>query len=353
MLDKYDLLSPLPLSEEERDASVSDRLSLKDFDWIERQVEIAAIDLAASPVVRNPQINEDAVERYAALYRNEADCPWIQVDPIYLGDVDGILLVVTGRHRIEASRRVEHALIRARVALMSQDDVTALAVGSNISHGLPRTSADKREAARLSLLRWPLDSNRQHAARCGVHHDLIGDVREKIEAERGAGHLAESARYDQPVEKVGSPSETRRIVRRGGREYPIETRRIGVAQPKTKPDLEVEPDMQERRFTPADSEDVARKNREDAAKREARYIERAPKEVRRLLAVLSEDEKQALRQLLDAQPITVDTVLGQAKHMSDFNRARVVAEYWKEIDDPDEREKLRAKLFPFDHEVVV
>jgi hypothetical protein len=128
--------------------------SIKDFHWTDCEVEIKAIDLAASPVVRDPLLNEDAVERYATLYRSEADCPWIKVDPIYLGNVDGMLLPISGRHRIEASQRVEHKTIRARAAPMSQDDVIALAVGSNVSHGLPRTIGDKRQAARVSLLRW-------------------------------------------------------------------------------------------------------------------------------------------------------------------------------------------------------
>ncbi|MER8653453.1 hypothetical protein [Mesorhizobium sp. M0847] len=87
-----------------------------------------------------------------------------------------------GFHRIEAARRTGRATISADVRQGSKRDAILFAVGANASHGLRRTTADKRRSV-LAMLRdpeWSRQSDREIGKRCAVDHKTVGSIRREI-----------------------------------------------------------------------------------------------------------------------------------------------------------------------------
>jgi hypothetical protein len=128
--------------------------------------------------------------------------------------------------------------------------------------------------------------------------------------------------------------------------------------PKHEHEPEVEPEAPPPpEFAPSDlyalSQRGADETRAAYNKSIDREVERAPRKIRRLYAALPEHDKQAFREWVGARPVSAEAVLAQAKEMVDSQRAAVVVKYFNAILSQEEREKVRAALFPFDHEVTV
>ncbi|WP_158665329.1 hypothetical protein [Sinorhizobium fredii] len=90
-----------------------------------------------------------------------------------------------GFHRIEASRKLGRETIKADVREGAKREAMLLAVGANASHGLRRTSADKRRSV-LALLRdpeWSKWSDREIGKRCAVDHKTVAKVRSELTGE--------------------------------------------------------------------------------------------------------------------------------------------------------------------------
>ena len=87
-----------------------------------------------------------------------------------------------GFHRVEAARKLEHETIDAEVRDGDARQAILHGIGSNASHGLRRTQADKRRAIEL-LLRdeeWSKWSNRKIAKAAGVDHKTVKKVRREL-----------------------------------------------------------------------------------------------------------------------------------------------------------------------------
>jgi hypothetical protein len=146
----------------------------------------------------------------------------------------GERLLVDGWHRIEAAEREGFTKLYAHVWIGSREDAIEFAAQCNARHGLPRNEDDLRKVVTMlrALPKWRQASNVEIAKHVNVSEATVRRLSSSRDEDAG-----------QPIEKARPPSETRRIVRRGGREYPMETRRIGVVEPNTKPDLRKEPEM--------------------------------------------------------------------------------------------------------------
>ena len=87
-----------------------------------------------------------------------------------------------GFHRVEAARKLERETIDADVRDGGARQAILHGIGSNASHGLRRTQADKRRAIER-LLRdeeWSKWSNRKIAKAAGVDHKTVEKVRREL-----------------------------------------------------------------------------------------------------------------------------------------------------------------------------
>jgi hypothetical protein len=88
-----------------------------------------------------------------------------------------------GFHRVEAAESISMTQIAATVKQGTLRDAVLYSVGVNATHGLRRTSADKRRAV-MTLLEdgeWSKWSDREIARRCGVHHQMVGKIRGSLD----------------------------------------------------------------------------------------------------------------------------------------------------------------------------
>jgi hypothetical protein len=88
-----------------------------------------------------------------------------------------------GFHRLEAAESISMTQIAATVKQGTLRDAVLYSVGVNATHGLRRTSADKRRAV-MTLLEdgeWSKWSDREIARRCGVHHQMVGKMRGSLD----------------------------------------------------------------------------------------------------------------------------------------------------------------------------
>ena len=87
-----------------------------------------------------------------------------------------------GFHRVAAARKLKHETIDAEVREGGDRDAILHGIGSNASHGLRRTQADKRRAVER-LLRdeeWSKWSDRKIAKVAKVDHKTVGKIRREL-----------------------------------------------------------------------------------------------------------------------------------------------------------------------------
>jgi hypothetical protein len=183
--------------------------------------------IAVAQLVRDeaiqPRLDTDSatVLKYRELMREGASFPPIEV----VRTPDGELLLVDGWHRIEAAEREGFTKLYAHVWSGDRNDAIEFAARCNARHGKPRSEDDLKKVVEMlrGLPNWRRASNVEIAKHVGVSEATVRRVQSILVSDEDV---------DQPIEKVGAPSETRRMVRRGDQEYPMETRRISAVQRK-------------------------------------------------------------------------------------------------------------------------
>lgn len=90
-----------------------------------------------------------------------------------------------GYHRVEANRKIGNETVVAEIREGSARDAVLYGVGSNASHGLRRTQADKRRAVERLLgdPEWAQWSDRKIAELAKVDHKTVGTIRQKLAGE--------------------------------------------------------------------------------------------------------------------------------------------------------------------------
>ena len=116
------------------------------------------------------KLDDATIDDYARLMQEGAELP-----PIVVFQEGAKYYLSDGRHRLEAARRIGRQMIVAEVRKGSQRDALLHAVGANATHGLRRTSADKRKAVKLLLddPEWRQWAVNQIAKACNVSWDLV------------------------------------------------------------------------------------------------------------------------------------------------------------------------------------
>jgi hypothetical protein len=157
-------------------------------------------------------LNDMVIAEYAEAYEQGIELPPIDVyyDEIFYFLADGF-------HRLRAVQQIGCDSISANVHPGNRRDAILHAVGSNETHGLRRTNADRRQAVMLMLNdpEWSQWSNHAIARQCMVSEISVRRARRELEPQGG-----ERAK-----------DETRKAERRG-KVYTIQTRGIGAAKRK-------------------------------------------------------------------------------------------------------------------------
>jgi len=167
------------------------------------KVELKKINLRENTQSR-VEINQNTVDEYAADLKEGAKFP-----PIVLYRNEKSYYVGDGWHRILAYEKAGEKSINAEIKQGSKRDAVLYSVGSNAAHGLRRTNEDKRKSVTLLLedTEWAQWSNREIAKKAAVSYQFVNNMR-----------------------KVSSDNRCQienKKVKRGGKEYTINTENIG------------------------------------------------------------------------------------------------------------------------------
>lgn len=133
------------------------------------------------------EMSPDIINEYAEAMLNGAVFPPII---IYFDGTD--YWPGDGYHRIEAARKIERYNISAEVREGSARDAILCGIGSNATHGLRRTQADKRRAVENLLTdpEWARWSDRKIAEAAKVDHKTVGKIRHEMSGEIPVGRMS-------------------------------------------------------------------------------------------------------------------------------------------------------------------
>ncbi len=138
---------------------------------------IALSDIQDGGAQMRVEMKPDVVREYADEMAAGAIFPAVVVyydgTEYWLGD---------GFHRVEAARKLERETIEAEVLDGGERDAILHGIGSNASHGLRRTQADKRRAVERLLHdeEWGKWSDRKIAKAAKVDHKTVGKIRREL-----------------------------------------------------------------------------------------------------------------------------------------------------------------------------
>ena len=147
------------------------------------------------------QTTDDAIESYAEEMNQGSVFPAIVV---YFDGTTHWL--ADGFHRYLAAKRIGRPSILADVFPGGRTDALRHALGANVTNGVYRNNADKRNAVEIALEEWPDRANPVIAEVCRVSVELVRRCRSE---------LAKAGRIDVPGKVTG----------RNGKEYPSQIER--------------------------------------------------------------------------------------------------------------------------------
>ncbi len=166
-----------------------------------QDISISSIRSASESQMRVAGIDPGTVAEYADSMNSGAVFPAITLffdgGDYWLGD---------GFHRFEASRRIGKETILAEIKEGGQRDAILFAVGSNDTHGLRRSQADKRRSIETMLRdpEWSKGSDREIGKACAVDHKTVGKLRREMTGEIPTGGKPVPDRHGKDRENLAS-----------------------------------------------------------------------------------------------------------------------------------------------------
>jgi hypothetical protein len=173
--------------------------------------EVPIDELVIDPELQcRKRINKRVVEDYFQGMKRGDKFP-----PLRAVRVGKQLLLVEGRHRLEAARRRGLKKVKVLVISGTREDAIWLAAAANKDHGLRRTNADKERAVKTALAhpRAKGLSDREIAKHVGVSHQMVSDYRKEGRGEQGLSKSDSKAartvnkKATQPVPGQRRPTE--------------------------------------------------------------------------------------------------------------------------------------------------
>ena len=164
-------------------------------------------------VQQRMQMNLDTVAEYLEVIE-EAEDGW-PFPPLDVFRIGREYQLADGFHRITAAQDYGLEKVPVKVHIGKRDDAILFAVRANITHGLRRTNTDKARAVNtlLSYPEWQGRSDREIAREAGVHHQMVGKLRQFLEYdEQKATEKAQAAKEPKPTPLDESSSQKRKPV---------------------------------------------------------------------------------------------------------------------------------------------
>src|SRR5208337_526124 len=167
--------------------------------WTEEpeEIEIGPVLVVDEELFPRERIDQKTVDEYIEVMRDDPKrFPPIRI----IKSQAGRLMLIDGRHRVQAAHTIGLTKFRACVRSGEWSDAVEAAAAQNI-YGKARTDADKRRAITmvLGLAEWADASDRLIARHCAVSHHLVAKVRAEARAALGGGHVPSP---DQPIENT-------------------------------------------------------------------------------------------------------------------------------------------------------
>lgn len=140
-----------------------------------------------SKILRDPTLNsrkngvdKTVADQYAEQIANGAKFP-----PVVIYSDGKVWRLVDGFHRCTAHELAGKTELECVVHKGDERAARLYSVGCNTTHGLPRTTADKRHAVTLLLsdAEWRTKSDRWIADTCGVGHPFVAKLRGQVESD--------------------------------------------------------------------------------------------------------------------------------------------------------------------------
>jgi hypothetical protein len=171
--------------------------------------EVPIDELVIDPKLqcRETMINEDTVEEYLQAMKRGDEFP-----PLLAVRAGKQLLLVEGRHRLEAARRLGLKKVKVLVISGTREDAIWLAAAANKDHGLRRTNADKERAVKTALAQPRAKglSDREIAKHVSVSHQMVSDYRKEGRGEQGLSKSdSEAARTVNQKSTQPAPGQQR------------------------------------------------------------------------------------------------------------------------------------------------
>ncbi len=164
--------------------------------------EIALSDIRDGGAQMRVEMKPDVVREYA-----DDMAAGAVFQPVVVYHDGSIYWLADGYHRVDAARKLDRKTIEAEVHEGGERDAILHGIGSNDSHGIRRTQADKRRAVER-LLRdeeWSKWSNREIAKAAKVDHKTVGKIRRELLG----GEFPTSARPNGEIPRTnGKPNTT-------------------------------------------------------------------------------------------------------------------------------------------------
>lgn len=172
-------------------------------------IKISDIDVEGSIQVRT-KIDPDTVRDYAEhiLAKKPPLPPIIVFGP----DSRGKFFLSEGWHRLKANEVAGNNTIVATIKTGGWRDALEHALGSNATHGLRRTNADKRRAVELALKHFDRMSDAVIAEKCSVSHRLVVKVRQEQPMHRAYVDQARKVVGKDGIERTIPPPPTRKPI---------------------------------------------------------------------------------------------------------------------------------------------
>ena len=228
-------------------SQVESTAAIHDDDW--KQIMGLTSRLPISKIRRDggtqprTALDSDTISEYVEAMENGAKFP--PVDVFY----DGVdYWLADGFHRIEAAKHIGRDEFDVKTHQGTRRDAILFSTGVNATHGLRRTSADKRRAV-FTLLEdaeWGGWNNSEIARQCHVDEKTVRNLRDS------------SLTSENP--KLGETREEKRMVQRGAETYQMKPRKKtakGAKRGSSHKVSQLIPDSDRPAELPADSDRLA------------------------------------------------------------------------------------------------
>lgn len=195
------------------------------------KISLSKIDIEQSVQVR-AAIHGETVDRYAEHLQTPGAVPLPPI-VVFGPDSRGFYFLSEGWHRYEAHKKAKRTTILATVKEGGWKEALEHALGSNATHGLPRSNKDKRRVVELALIHWATKSDQMIADTCAVTRVFVLGVRKELQPVNGLQVDKNPTSPPQALTKTTPP--TREVLGKDGKVRTVPSRPPPVKRPATPP----------------------------------------------------------------------------------------------------------------------